>query len=173
MQELDYLNETCILLDRNDKAIGSASKADCHRVEKDGKAKLHRGVSVILFNMNGDMLLQRRSKYKLTYPSLFANTCCSHPLYNIKEEREEKDQLGVRRAARRKLNQELGIPMDQIQLENFNYITRFYMHSSENGRGEHEIGYGFILQKDVDINPNPSEIDEVRYIKHENFQRCN
>ncbi|XP_055681262.1 isopentenyl-diphosphate Delta-isomerase 1-like [Lutzomyia longipalpis] len=172
MQELALLDENCILVDINDKVIGSASKADCHRVDENGHVKLHRSFSVYLFNTNGDMLIQRRSKHKITYPNLFTNTCCSHPLYDIEGEREEKDVLGVRRAARRKLNQELGIPMDQIQLADLTYLMRMHYHDSGNGDwGEHEIIHMLILQKDFDLNPNPSEIAEVRYIKRENFQR--
>uniref|UniRef100_A0A7G3AFP8 isopentenyl-diphosphate Delta-isomerase n=1 Tax=Lutzomyia longipalpis TaxID=7200 RepID=A0A7G3AFP8_LUTLO len=166
------MNETCILVDPNDKVIGSASKKDSHLVDANGRVKLHRALSVYLFNSQGDLLLHRRSKHKITYPNLFTNTCCSHPLYNIEEEREEKEQLGIRKAARRKLNQELGTPLNQIQLEDLTYLMRFIYHDSGNGVwGEHELAYMFILQKDVDLNPNPSEIGELRYIKRENFHR--
>lgn len=43
----------------------------------------------------------------------FTNTCCSHPLH-IQSELEEKDAIGVRRAAQRRLEAELGIPMEQV-----------------------------------------------------------
>lgn len=43
----------------------------------------------------------------------FTNTCCSHPLHTDSE-LEEKDALGVRRAAQRRLGAELGIPMEQV-----------------------------------------------------------
>ena len=44
---------------------------------------------------------------------LFTNTCCSHPL-NFDLELDEKEALGVRRAAQRKLHHELGITPDQV-----------------------------------------------------------
>lgn len=60
------LKEQCILVDDNDKAIGAASKADCHRVHAEtGHVKLHRAFSVFLFNTKGEMLVQRRSVHKV------------------------------------------------------------------------------------------------------------
>lgn len=62
---LDFFRENCILVDANDKPIGSASKRDCHKVEGD-EIRLHRAFSVFLFNEDGDMLLQKRSNHKVT-----------------------------------------------------------------------------------------------------------
>ena len=61
---LDFFRENCILVDANDKPIGSASKRDCHKVEGD-VIRLHRAFSVFLFNKDGDMLLQKRSNHKV------------------------------------------------------------------------------------------------------------
>ena len=76
-----------------------------------GEGLLHRAFSVFLFDSSNKLLLQQRSDAKITFPAYFTNTCCSHPLF-LSEERE--GELGVRRAARRKLNQELGIPLEQV-----------------------------------------------------------
>lgn len=43
----------------------------------------------------------------------FTNTCCSHPLHT-EQELEEEEALGVRRAAQRRLQAELGIPTEQV-----------------------------------------------------------
>lgn len=60
------LKEQCILVDENDKAVGAATKADCHRVHTETKdVKLHRAFSVFLFNTKGEMLVQRRSVHKV------------------------------------------------------------------------------------------------------------
>lgn len=80
--------------------------------------------------------------------------------------------LGIRRAAQRRLNFELGIPMCQVRPENFHYLTR--IHYKDNGDGiwgEHEIDYILFLQKEVDLDPNTAEVSEVRYIKRENIDR--
>lgn len=63
----DFYRENCILVDTNDRAIGSASKRDCHKVEGD-EIRLHRAFSVFLFNKDGDMLLQKRSSHKVNFP---------------------------------------------------------------------------------------------------------
>lgn len=59
------LAENCILVDEYDRAIGQSSKRDCHRVDENGRIKLHRAFSVFLFNSNGDMLIQKRSSHKV------------------------------------------------------------------------------------------------------------
>ena len=55
---------------------------------------LHRAFSVFLFRpSDGRLLLQRRADEKITFPGMWTNTCCSHPL-SIKSELVEKDQAG-------------------------------------------------------------------------------
>jgi isopentenyl-diphosphate delta-isomerase len=49
---------------------------------------------------------------------------------------------GVRRAAQRKLNQELGIPTNQVPPEIFDFLTRIHYKAPSNGPwGEHESEY--------------------------------
>lgn len=67
---LDFFRENCILVDSNDKAVGSASKKDCHKVDGDD-IRLHRAFSVFLFNKQGDMLLQKRSTHKVGHNIFF------------------------------------------------------------------------------------------------------
>lgn len=55
---------------------------------------LHRAFSVFLFNSKGELLLQQRSDEKITFPSTWTNTCCSHPLY-FPEELVEENQMGT------------------------------------------------------------------------------
>ncbi|XP_034485221.1 isopentenyl-diphosphate Delta-isomerase 1 [Drosophila innubila] len=163
------LKEQCILVDENDKAIGAATKADCHRVHPgSNEVKLHRAFSVFLFNSKGEMLVQRRSVHKITFPDTYTNACCSHPLHDIDQERQEPNQLGIRLAAQRRLNYELGIPTHEIQPENFHYLTRIHYANTGDGIwGEHEIDYILFLQKDVTLKPNANEVSEVRYLKRD------
>ncbi|XP_023301076.2 isopentenyl-diphosphate Delta-isomerase 1 [Lucilia cuprina] len=165
------LKEQCILVDENDKAIGFTTKADCHRVHAETKeVKLHRAFSVFLFNTKGEMLVQRRSEHKITFPDTYTNACCSHPLHDIEVEREELNAFGIRKAAQRRLNYELGIPTNQIRPEYFHYLTRIHYANTGDGTwGEHEIDYILFLQKDVDLKPNLNEVSEVRYIKRQHI----
>lgn len=79
--QIDLLKEECILLDEDDKKIGSASKKDCHLLENIEKGMLHRAFSVFLFNTDGKLLLQQRSDAKITYPGVLAWSHIVNSLY--------------------------------------------------------------------------------------------
>ncbi|GFS03778.1 isopentenyl-diphosphate delta-isomerase [Elysia marginata] len=165
--QVKLMQEECILVDKDDINIGSASKKTCHLLENINKGMLHRAFSVFLFNSKGDLLLQQRATEKITFPDHFTNTCCSHPL-NFEAELEEEGAIGVKRAAQRKLEHELGIPAKQVPLEDFHYLTRI-LYKADNvpkdGKwGEHEIDYILFIQKDVTVKPNPNEVKSYRYV---------
>lgn len=165
--QVKLMQEECILVDKDDTNIGSASKKTCHLLENINKGMLHRAFSVFLFNSKGDLLLQQRASEKITFPDHFTNTCCSHPL-NFEAELEEEGAIGVKRAAQRKLEHELGIPPNQVPLEDFHYLTRI-LYKAENvpkdGKwGEHEIDYILFIQRDVTVKPNPNEVKSYRYV---------
>jgi len=94
---------------------------------------------------------------------MWTNTCCSHPLY-CESELVLDNAEGIRAAARRRLEFELGIPEKTIALDEFQYLTRIhYKANSDPIWGEHEIDYILFLQKDLDIKPNANEIECVKY----------
>nr|CAG8619033.1 1077_t:CDS:2 [Entrophospora candida] len=111
-EQIRLMEEMCILVDENDKKIGSDTKKNCHLMKNIKEGLLHRAFSVFLFNSEDKLLLQQRSSDKITFPNNWTNTCCSHPL-NTKLELEEENQIGVLRAAQRKLEHELGIKAEQ------------------------------------------------------------
>lgn len=115
------LEEQCILVDEYDHECGHATKRDCHRLVN-GQIPLHRAFSVFLFNTKDELLLQQRSSTKVTFPNHFTNACCSHPLYEIEHERNNLE--GAKAAACRRLMFELGIPKNQCQPKDLQYITR-------------------------------------------------
>ena len=105
------------------------------------KGLLHRAFSAFVFRPeDGKLLLQQRATEKITFPDMWTNTCCSHPLDDFEQEKIEKDQLGVRVAASRKLEHELGIPQLQTPIDKFQYLTRIhYLAPCGDGVwGEHE-----------------------------------
>lgn len=103
------------------------------------RSLLHRAFSVFLFRpSDGRLLLQKRASEKITFPDMWTNTCCSHPLA-VKQEMVPENQLGVRRAAVRKLQHELGIKLGSIDLDQLVYLTRIHYLAPSNGMwGEHE-----------------------------------
>src|SRR5690606_8301969 len=90
-----------------------------HRMGNINKGLLHRAFSVFLFDSNWRLLLQQRASEKITFPNMWTNTCCSHPLAIENEFGAdlESGTQGVRRAAQRKLDHELGIKSEQVPLE--------------------------------------------------------
>lgn len=63
------LNEQCIAVTRNDLPVKAVSKKDAHLLGSDGQLPpLHRAFSVFLFNKKNELLMQQRSKYKITFP---------------------------------------------------------------------------------------------------------
>ncbi|XP_070584941.1 isopentenyl-diphosphate Delta-isomerase 1 isoform X1 [Erythrolamprus reginae] len=169
-QQVQLLAEMCILIDENDKRIGSDTKKNCHLNENIDKGLLHRAFSVFLFNTENKLLLQQRSDAKITFPDCFTNTCCSHPL-STSLELEENNALGIRRAAQRRLKAELGIPLDQVTPEEIFYLTRIHYKAQSNGTwGEHEIDYILFLQKNVTLDPDPNEIKSFCYVTQEELR---
>ncbi|KAG5458686.1 MAG: NUDIX hydrolase domain-like protein, partial [Olpidium bornovanus] len=87
------MEETCIVVDEKDNVVGPESKKNCHLNSNIRAGLLHRAFSVFLFDTAGRLLLQQRAAEKITFPSMFTNTCCSHPLH-FEEEMENEAQLG-------------------------------------------------------------------------------
>ena len=154
----EMMEENCIIVDNNDQIIGQDSKINCHLNE----GKLHRAFSVLLFNSNNKLLIQQRADEKITFPSIWANSCCSHPLY---QNGEENGIEGAKNAAVRKLIQELGIQMESITSENLNFVTKMHYKARADKKWvEHEIDYIFVVKRDVQINPNSNEIQKTKYV---------
>jgi isopentenyl-diphosphate delta-isomerase len=105
------------------------------------KGLLHRAFSVFLFNDKNELLLQQRASEKITFPDMWTNTCCSHPLHVSNETGSNLPDaiLGVKHAAQRKLDHELGIKKEQVPLEKFHFLTRIHYKAPSDGKwGEHE-----------------------------------
>jgi len=177
-----------ILLDDDDNVIGSASKKKAHEFSLDKPhGMLHRAFSVFLFDEDGNLLLQKRASTKITFPNVWTNTCCSHPLHcmtprevDTSAEVKSGEVPGVKHAAIRKLYHELGIPMNQIPIEKFKFLTRFHYwaadiktHGPKSIWGEHEIDYILIAQvrrASITLNPNPEEVDDIMWVSNEKLK---
>lgn len=136
--------EKVILVDEADNAIGTMEKMEAHR-----RGRLHRAFSILLFNQKGELLLQKRSKKKYHSGGLWTNTCCSHPLPG-----ESMDD-----AARRKLNQEMGIDLQTTFAYKFIYSAKL-----DNELTEHELDHVYFGQYDRTPTVNPDEVEDWKYI---------
>lgn len=173
-EQIRLMDELCIVLDYDDKPIGAGTKKLCHLMSNINQGLLHRAFSVFVFNENNQLLLQQRADEKITFPGMWTNTCCSHPLAVQSEMGSNINELdsaieGAKVAARRKLEHELGIPPDQVILEHFNFLTRIHYKSASGSDdskwGEHEIDYILILRaKGLSIDANLNEVKDYKYV---------
>ena len=125
------------------------------------------------------MLLTQRAASKITFPNVWTNTCCSHPLYGMTP--NEADEVpaaypsfpGIKHAAIRKLRHELGIDPSYINHDKIQFIGRFHYWASDTVTygdeapwGEHEVDYVLFLQSqaDVPIEANPDEVGDFKYV---------
>ncbi|VDN18366.1 unnamed protein product [Gongylonema pulchrum] len=168
-----YMDEQCIIVNEQDKPLRPGTKRFCHSSETCKmyfflffSVTLHRAFSVFLFTSSQNMILQKRSAQKITFPSMWTNACCSHPLWNSYEMSVEEGDIGVRRAAKRKLNHELGI--ETVDIEKMEVMGRFLYKSimHNNKWGEHEIDHALVI-RDFDVEQlrrNPEEVDEIAIV---------
>eukprot|EP00798_Chlamydomonas_sp_ICE-L_P012804 gene12804-16063_t len=160
-QEDFMLQDECILTDEHDNIVGHSNKKTCHIFNpQQPNGILHRAFSVFLFNQEGKLLLQQRAKDKITFPSVWTNTCCSHPLYgqqpdevDLPEAVADGTVMGVKAAAVRKLEHELGIPPQQLPITGFHFLTRLHYCAADTHTwgpnaawGEHEMDYILFIQ---------------------------
>ena len=143
------------------------------------KGLLHRAFSVFLFDQSNRLLIQQRATEKITFPDLWTNTCCSHPLGVPSETGAELGTAikGVKHAARRKLDHEFGIPPAEVPLEQFDFLTRIHYKapSGTDGKwGEYEIDYILFIKPTVrpgvTLSPNVNEIKDHRYVSQDELK---
>tara|TARA_B100000029_G_scaffold63942_1_gene57273 strand:+ start:862 stop:2577 length:1716 start_codon:yes stop_codon:yes gene_type:complete len=157
--QAEMMSERCILVDSEGNSIGSETKFHCHF--EDGL--LHRAFSVLIFDTQGRLLVQKRSDDKITFPSVWANTCCSHPLDIPGENDDVVD--GVINAAKRKLQQELGISKSEISEINFRHLGSFHYECRwDSDWIEREIDHVLVAISDVEVDPNPNEISDTKWL---------
>lgn len=136
-----------ILVDEHDKQLGVLDKVEAHR----GQGKLHRAISVFLFNDEGKLLIQRRSAQKIVAAGQWANTACG----NV---RPGESYLTC---ALRRLEEELGIKGVELQeIGKFQYQVEF-----KNGFSENEIDTVFVGIFSGEVQPNPAEASAVDWIE--------
>ncbi len=151
----EMMGEMCLVVDSDDNVIGADTKLICHK----DKGIRHRAFSVLIFDSLGRLLVQKRSSEKITFPGVWANSCCSHPL---DVESENDGANGVENAAKRKLDQELGITSEITDNWSFNHIGRMEYSCRWNEDWiEREIDHIMVVIADTEVNHNENEISDV------------
>ena len=131
-------DEAVVLVDANDRPIGTMAKLEAHR-----RGLLHRAISVVVRDSGNRLLLQQRAPDKYHSGGLWTNTCCSHP----------RSREAVADAATRRLVEEMGFACSL----SFLFLTQ-YCSPVSNGLVENELVHVFGGQFDGTPRPDPNEV---------------
>lgn len=137
------MNDHVILVDADDREIGTAEKLRAHR-----EGLLHRAFSVYVFNRRGEMLLQQRHADKYHSGGLWSNACCSHPRPG-----EDVVAAGVRR-----LEEEMGVRCDLEAAFRFTYRVAL------GDLWEHEVDHVLLGFCDGVSRPDETEVAAWRWV---------
>ena len=171
-----------IVVDENDVVQKGLeySKKHAHTFDaQQPRGHLHRAFSFFIFNANNEMLLTRRADSKITFPGVWTNTACSHPLHGMVP--DEVDEVpaayphfpNTKNAVTRKLYQELGIASKDLPHDEIVFVSRFHYWAADTVTygpdapwGEHEVDYIFFLKRnqEPELNINPDEVAEYKYV---------
>ncbi|MGH3777175.1 MAG: isopentenyl-diphosphate Delta-isomerase [Pseudonocardiaceae bacterium] len=135
-----------VLLDEQLRPSGQLPKSQVHHRD----TPLHLAFSCYVFDGSGRLLMTRRATSKRTWPGVWTNSCCGHPL---------PDESGVQAAARR-LREELGVRMvrSTVALPDFRYRA-----VAPDGVVENEFCPVLVGSIDGQLRPNPAEVLEHRW----------
>ena len=86
--------EPFAVVDEADRVIGAAPRRKVH-----GDNLLHRAVHILIFNRNGELFLQKRSRFKDRHPCVWDSSAAGHvdagEDYDDAARREVQEELGV------------------------------------------------------------------------------
>ncbi len=149
---MNPLEERVVLVDDHGQPIGTELKATVHHAH----TPLHLAFSIFLFDGQGRALFQQRALHKPTWPGVWSNACCGHPLPGE----------SLLAAARRRLAYEMGVtaPIElSLALPHFRYRARWA------DLWENEICPVFVGYYDGPVTPHPAEVAAVRWVDWAGF----
>lgn len=139
------MSEHVVLVDEQDSPIGTQGKVDAHL----GEGQLHRAFTALVFDSQGQVLIARRAREKMLWPSYWDNTCASHP----------RDGEGYAAAGERRLTEELGFTCPLFEVDKFLYHAPF-----EDVGCEHELCATLIGTYDGEVVQNDDEVADWEWV---------
>lgn len=146
--------ESVVLLDERGNAVGSAPKDQTH----DSDTALHLAFTVYAFDELGRLLMSRRALSKRTWPGVWTNSFCGHPMPG-----EALEDAVQRRSAA-----ELGTDAGRMDLLIGAVRYRSVM---DNGIVENELGPVVRVVLSRPPAPNPREVESIRWVPWEEVLR--
>lgn len=143
----DLQSEQFIVVNTKDEIIGYKSRYECHH----DKSLIHRDVDIILFNSEGKIAMQKRSKQKDLYPGYYCVTASGHVTkgesYEATAYRELKEEMGVSEILLEKKC--TFISYSEVETEMIALFTGIY---------------------DGNFNPTEDEVESVHYFSKEEIK---
>ncbi len=135
-------------VDKNDEIIGTVWKSNAHK----NIDIIHREVACVVFDNNGEVLLQQRSFNKKNDPGVWKITAAGHP------ESKESPSLAIER----ELKEELGIVAKHIFFKKY-----FSVHDKDGENKESRFiwVYYAILDNHPQLNLQTSEVNDAKWVK--------
>ena len=143
--------EEVVLVDKNNNVLGTAPKLATHNAN----TPLHRAFSLFLFNSKGELLLQQRSHKKKTWPLIWSNSVCGHPMLN-------ESNID---AVKRRVEFELGINLNEV----YEVLPDFSYKAEMNGIVENELCPVMVAFTDEKPKLNSNEVENIKWIKWSDF----
>jgi len=143
-----------VLLDARGRPSAIADKAGVH----DHATPLHLAFSCYVVDERGRTLLTRRSARKRTWPGVWTNACCGHPLSGET----------LREAVTRHLVAELGLRPVRLALVLGDFAYRATM---DDGTVEHELCPVVVAETDGVLRPDPDEVEQWEWIEWSDLVR--
>ena len=95
LETTDDQNEVFDIVDENDVIIGQKTRYECHH----DQTIIHRTIGIVIYDVHGRILLQKRSKTKDMEPGKWGISCAGHvgskQTYEQAALRELKEELGI------------------------------------------------------------------------------
>lgn len=136
----DNSNELFYHVDDQDNVIGQVTRGEAHQ----NPAIKHRSVFILVFNPAGELLLQKRSATKDTFPEFWTLSSSGHVEFG-----QSYDEAAVR-----ELEEELGLRLDLTAQK------KIYLPEES----EFSWIYKAFLPDDREISFDQTEVSEVRFV---------
>jgi isopentenyl-diphosphate Delta-isomerase len=146
------MSEQVVLLDEDGNDVGVADKVAVHHAD----TPLHLAFSCYVLDEQGRLLVTRRALDKRTFGGVWTNSACGHPAPGEP----------IADAVRRRVQQELGVTLDDLRL----VLPGFRYRAEMNGVVENEMCPVFVATTKDAVRLDPVEVDDHEWVEWTAFR---